>query len=173
MGATGATDDASSMSTHLGTHPTVPPAGTRDGASTGQVLAAPRSRFGRGLGYVLAGLPIGIPAFVIAVAGFALGVGTLVIWVGLPILVGLLAAARGFAAVERRNVEALTGARLPPHHYRTASGTGFTRLLRALRDPQSWRDLLHMVVAFPVRVASFVIAVTFVVGGAGGLVYVL
>jgi signal transduction histidine kinase len=36
-----------------------------------------------------------------------------------------------------------------------------------LADPQSWRDLLHAVIAFPVRLAMFVIAVVWTVGGLG------
>ena len=88
-------------------------------------------RFWRGMGYLLGGLPLAIVAFVIAVAGFSAGVGTLVVWVGLPVLVLTLRAARGFAVVERRSTEWATGRPLPPHHYRGAgggvSGGGSTR----------------------------------------------
>ncbi|MGH4025752.1 MAG: sensor histidine kinase [Pseudonocardiaceae bacterium] len=130
-------------------------------------------RLGRDFGYLLAGLPIGIAAFVVAVVGFCLGLGLFVVWLGLPVLVGTLAAARGFARLERSLVQSVTGAALPPHHYPAPSGRGLSRLLRALRDPQSWRDLLHMVLAFPLRVASFAISVPWVIGGLGGLLYVL
>lgn len=134
-----------------------------------------RIRLGRDLAYLLTGLPFGIAAFVVAVVGFLAGLGLSVLWLGLPVLVGTLAAARGFARVERRRVQAVTGAALPPHYYRTRpSGGGVTRrLLRALLDPQSWRDLLHMVLAFPLRVPSFAIAFGWLVGGLGGLLYVL
>ena len=90
------------------------------------------------------------------------GVGTLVVWLGVPLLAGTQAAARGFAGLERRRVDAVTGRPLPPHHYRTAGGAGLARLARSLLDPQSWRDLLHAVLAFPLRVVGFVIAVTLV-----------
>ncbi|WFB09392.1 sensor domain-containing protein [Streptomyces sp. LX-29] len=129
-------------------------------------------RFGRELGYLLTGLPLGIAAFVVAVAGFSFGLGTLVVWLGLPVLVGLLRAARGFARVERRRVESATGRALPPHHYRERGGSGFGGLVRALGDPQSWRDLLHMVVAFPARVVGFCLALTWTVGTVGELLYV-
>ncbi|MGH3942104.1 MAG: sensor histidine kinase, partial [Pseudonocardiaceae bacterium] len=138
-------------------------------------LAVPSGgrRLARGFGYLLAGLPVGIVAFVVAVAGFASGVGTLVVWIGLPILVGTLRAARGLATVERRAVCWVTGRELPPHYYRCARGRGLAWLLRALADPQSWRDLLHCVVAFPARVAAFVIAVSWAVGGLGSTLFVL
>lgn len=147
--------------------------------STRPVVPAPApvpahaARLRRGMGYLLGGLPLCIVALVVAVAGFAAGVGTLVVWLGLPILVLTLRACRGLAEVERRATVWATGRPLPPHHYRTPTGSGMSRLLRSLAEPQSWRDLLHAVVAFPVRIATFVIAVTWTVGGLGALLYVM
>ncbi len=106
-------------------------------------------RFWRGYGYLLGGLPLCIVAFVIAIAGFSVGVGTIVVWIGLPILAGTLRASRGLAGVERRATSWATGRALPPHHYREARGRGIGRLFSMLADPQSWRDLLHAVVALP------------------------
>jgi signal transduction histidine kinase len=131
-----------------------------------------KARFLRGLAYQLAGLPLGIVAFVVAVTGFAVGVGTLVIWLGVPVLAGTLLACRWLAQLERGLVAWVTGRELPPHHYRPARAKGLARLMWTLRDPQSWRDLLHAVVSFPVRVAAFVIAVVWTVGGLGGLLAV-
>jgi signal transduction histidine kinase len=121
--------------------------------------------FWRGYGYLLSGLPLAIVAFVIAIAGFAAGVSTLAVWLGLPILVGTLRACRGMARVERRGVEWATGHALPPHHYRESRGRGIGRLFSMLASPQSWRDLLHAVIGFPVAIAAFVIAVSWTVGG--------
>jgi len=132
---------------------------------TGPRTAA--QRFWRGYGYLLGGLPLCIVAFVIAVVGFAAGVGTIVVWLGLPILAGTLRASRGLAGVERRGAEWATGRPLPPHYYRETRGRGIGRLFSMLGDPQSWRDLLHSVVAFPVRLAMFIIAVVWTVGGLG------
>jgi signal transduction histidine kinase len=133
---------------------------------------AANSRFWRGYGYLLGGLPLAIVAFVVSVAGFAAGVPTLVVWVGVLILAGALRACRGLARVERRATEWATGRALPPHHYREPQGRGLMRMLSMLADPQSWRDLLHGVVAFPVRLVTFVLAVTWTVGGLGALLYV-
>jgi signal transduction histidine kinase len=135
------------------------PAVTRPATATG--------RFWRGYGYLLGGLPLCIVAFVIAIVGFAAGVGTIVVWLGLPILAGTLRASRGLAGVERRATEWATGRPLPPVHYREPRGRGIGRLFSMLADPQSWRDLLHAVVAFPVRLAIFVIALSWTVAGLG------
>lgn len=129
-------------------------------------------RLARRLGYLIVGLPLCIVAFALAVAGFAAGVGTLVVWVGLPILVGTLLVMRGFANLERRSAEWVSGRRLPPHHYRTPKGRGIGYLFSRLADAQSWRDLLHAIVAFPVTLAAFIIGITWTVGGLGGLLYI-
>jgi signal transduction histidine kinase len=145
--------------------------------ATGAVVGARavpgrRARFLRGLVYQLVGLPLGILAFVVAVAGFATGVGTLVVWVGVPVLAGTLLACRWFAHLERTLATWVTGRDIPPHHYRPQHGSGLSRMVWLLRDPQSWRDLLHAVVSFPVRIAAFVIAVVWTIGGLGGLLAV-
>jgi signal transduction histidine kinase len=129
--------------------------------------AARAHRLAPGYGYLLAGLPLGIVAFVVAITGFSVGIGTLVVWIGLPVLVATLVAARGLAAAERALVAAATGRELPPHHYREPD-----RFLGRLTDPQPWRDLLHAVVAFPLRVAAFSIALVWGVGGLGALLSV-
>lgn len=130
------------------------------------------SRIARSYAYLLAGFPLGIVAFVVAVTGLSVGAGTLVVWVGLPVLVATLAAARGFAGAERALVRA-AGRPLPPHHYAEPRGRGIRRLLSRLGDPQSWRDLLHAVIAFPVHVTTSVVAVTWGVTGVGGSLYLL
>lgn len=124
-------------------------------------------RLARGCAYLIAGLPLGIAAFTVAVTGLALGMGTLVVWVGLPVLVLTLAAARGFAAAERSLVRAATGRPLPAHHHRAPRGSGIGGLVSRLVDPQSWRDLLHAVVAFPVRVVTSSVTLAWGVGGLG------
>ncbi|GAA2622697.1 sensor domain-containing protein [Streptomyces axinellae] len=132
------------------------------------VSATARStgRFGREVGYLLSGLPLGIPAFVMMVAGFAVGVSTLVIMVGLPVLIGTLSVARYLARVESQQIGRVTGRPLPPLPPREARG-GWAALL----DAQSWRDLLHAVVAFPLRILTFSVALAWMAGGVGGLLY--
>ncbi|CAM5640376.1 histidine kinase OS=Streptomyces alboniger OX=132473 GN=CP975_20685 PE=4 SV=1 [Streptomyces alboniger] len=135
-------------------------------AETGPVA----HRFRRELGYLLSGLPLGMAAFTVAVTGFALGVSTLVVWIGLPILAGTLRAVRALANMERRRVVAVTGRPLPSQHLRPV-GTGWAGVLRAVREPQSWRDLVHLVVAFPFQVTTFSVALTWTLGGVGELLY--
>ena len=53
------------------------------------------------IAYLLLGWTIMLFAFVMVVTFTALGIGTAVIWVGLPILAFALLMARGFATMER------------------------------------------------------------------------
>ncbi|MDI2130709.1 sensor histidine kinase [Yinghuangia seranimata] len=130
-----------------------------------------KGRFWREYGYLLSGLPIGTAAFAIVIAGLSFGAGTLVIVAGIPVLAGTHQMARVFARGERRRVEAATGRALPPHHYTVPKAVPPSGWLAALRDPQSWRDSVHALVAFPVRVVTFCVAVTWTVGGVGELAY--
>ncbi len=128
-------------------------------------------RFWRELGYLLAGLPVGIAAFTVVITGLSLGVSTVVLVVGLPVLAGTLAAARAFAGWERRHVAAVTGQALPAPRYTEPEGLGLARTMQALRDGQSWRDVLHAVATLPIRVVTFSLALTWTLGGLGELLY--
>jgi len=165
LGPIGAGDEGGSM-TETASAPTTPLVAYRSTAGA--------DRLRRGMGYLLSGLPLAIVAFVVAVAGFATSVATLVVWLGLPILVLTLRASRGLAVVERRATRWATGRDLPPRHYRDRAPTDrrFSRLLAAMADPQSWRDLLHAVLGFPVRLAAAVIALSWALGGLGATLYV-
>jgi signal transduction histidine kinase len=142
----------------------------RGAAPAGRAVSTGWQRFWRGFAYQLAALPLGILAFVLAVTGFSVGLGTLIIWVGVPVLVGTLLVGRWTAAMERGLVGWASGHPLPPHHYRPTAGAGrLARLVNELRDPQSWRNLLHSVVAFPLRILGFSLGVAWTVGGLGGV----
>ncbi|GAB3192319.1 sensor histidine kinase [Geodermatophilus arenarius] len=122
-------------------------------------------------GYALLSLPVGIAAFVVAVTGVAVGVGTVVVWVGLAVLALTLLAARGFAALERAQLPAVLGHPVPRPAYLTPDGGRVRRLLTPLRDPQSWLDVLHAVARFPLAVLAFVVTVTFWALALGGITY--
>ncbi|MEV1292627.1 sensor domain-containing protein [Pseudonocardia sp. NPDC049635] len=132
-----------------------------------------RTRLGAQMTYLLAGLPLAVVSGVVVIVGLLLGAGTFVLWIGIPITVGTLAAARGFAELERRATEAATGRPLPPHHYRANRGRRLMgRLFRALADPQSWRDVAHAVTGLPLRAVTAAVALAWSVAGLGGLLYV-
>ncbi|GAA1815845.1 sensor histidine kinase [Luedemannella flava] len=130
------------------------------------VADPPRRGFMRTLGvdtaYAIAGFPIAIAAFVLVITGFSVGLGTLVIWVGLPILAGTLYVARGFAQLERMRIaQVLNHAMIPGIYKKARPGAGtWRRLLTPFADVQSWLDLTHAILRFPFAILSFVVTVT-------------
>jgi hypothetical protein len=135
--------------------------------------ATPRLRVGPSAGYVLTGFPLAVAAFVLLLTGFAVGISTLAITIGIAVLAGTLAAARVLARVERSRLDALFGFRTPRPAYRVPRGGKLGRAVSAGADPRRWLDLLHGIVAFPVAVATFSIVVAWFAGAIGGLGYVL
>jgi Putative sensor len=133
----------------------------------------PRLRVGEAAGYVLTGFPLAVAAFVLLIAGFTVGIGTLAVTVGIFVLAGTLAAARVLARVERTRLDALFGFRTPRPAYRTPRGGRLGRAVSAGADPRRWLDLLHGIIAFPVAVATFSIVVSWFAAAVGGLGYVL
>ena len=112
-------------------------------------------------GFTVLGFPLAIASFVVVVTGLSIGLGTLVIVVGLPILAGTLFVARLFADIERLRIPAVL--RLPRTRpmYRTSEpGDGlWKRIFTPLAQTQFWLDLVHGIVHFPIAVATFCVVV--------------
>ncbi|MEV0595647.1 sensor histidine kinase [Nonomuraea cavernae] len=123
--------------------------------------------------YTLVGFPTAVIAFALLVAGFAAGVGTAVVWIGVPILVGTLMIARGFADAERAWLaDVLERPPVRPRYKPAPAGAGrFRRLVNPLTSGQSWLDLLHGLLNFPISIVSFVVTVVFWALPLAGLTY--
>ena len=106
-------------------------------------------------------------------AGLSAGLGLVVVWVGVPILIGTLFAARAFAHLERIRLRSMLGREAPTPEYVVARDEAgpIRRLLTPLRDPQSWIDAAWGVVAFVTSLVAFVVTVTWWAMAAGGLTY--
>lgn len=125
--------------------------------------------------YTLVGFPTAVIAFVLLIAGMAVGVGTTVIWIGVPLLAGTLMIARGFADAERGWLsDVLKRPPVRPRYKPAPAGAGrFRRLVNPLTSGQSWLDLLHGIVNFPLAIVSFVLTVVFWAVPIAGLSYPL
>jgi len=122
-------------------------------------------------GYVLAGFPLAVVAFVVVVTGLTLGAGLLVVWIGVAVLPAALLAARALATAERAWLPAVLGRPLPRPAYLRAEGRPVRKLTTPLRDPQAWLDAVHAIVRFPLAIFAFVVTVTFWSITVGGLTY--
>lgn len=125
--------------------------------------------------YTLVGFPTAVIAFVLLVAGMAVGVGTTVVWIGVPLLAGTLMIARGFADAERGWLsDVLKRPPVRPRYKPAPAGAGrFRRLVNPLTSGQSWLDLLHGIFNFPLAIVSFVLTMVFWAIPIAGLSYPL
>ncbi|MEV0998068.1 sensor domain-containing protein [Nonomuraea sp. NPDC050202] len=125
--------------------------------------------------YTLVGFPTTLIGFVLMVAGFAAGLGTAVVWIGVPLLAGTLMIARGFADAERGWLsDVLRRPPVRPRYKPVPQGAGrFRRLINPLTSGQSWLDLLHGVINLPFAIIGFVLTVVFWAIPLGGLTYPL
>jgi signal transduction histidine kinase len=107
--------------------------------------------------FLLLGLPTSVVALVVVVAGFTLGGVFAVTIVGLPVLLGLLLAARFLAYVERWRAGLLLG-RIAAS-YRAADSPGFWSRIKTIGfDPASWRDLLWLLILTPIGFGEAIVA---------------
>jgi hypothetical protein len=124
---------------------------------------------GRNLAAIMGMFVVSLIAFVVCVTLFSLGLGLLVLFVGLFILVACLVVA-GWSS--RMTMALLDYAGITLAHTRyPVPGPGLRGKLRRLAHPQSWRDLLHVLINFILSVISFSLALTWVFGGLGGVTY--
>ncbi|WP_328464651.1 sensor histidine kinase [Actinoplanes sp. NBC_00393] len=122
--------------------------------------------------YVLLGFPIGLITIVLCLTGFAVGIGTVIIWVGLPILVATLGMSRGFAILERARMGPVLRRRIPHPMYRTARADGWVRkMLSPLADAQSWLDMVHGIFRFIPSTLAFCFVITWWSVTVAGLTY--
>jgi signal transduction histidine kinase len=131
------------------------------------------SRLGRDAAYTILGLPLAVVGFALSIAFFSASLGTLVVYIGIPLLAVTLLMARGFADIERVRLRQLTDTPVPRPHYEPApQGAGwFRRVTTPMRQPQSWLDLLYNVLNLPVAIVAFVLPVTWWAAALGGLTY--
>lgn len=140
------------------------PAETEDDPLTSMI-----KNTGRNFAAIMGMFAVSLAAFIACTALFSLGLGLLVVVVGLFILVGCLIVA-GWSSRMTMALLSYVGITLRPTHY-PAAGPGFRGKLRRLAYPQSWRDLLHVLINFILSVITFLLATTWVFGGLGGVTY--
>lgn len=113
------------------------------------------------IAFLLLSFPLGLLYFLLMVIGLAVGVSTLILWIGLPILFATLVLIRGVATIERRMAVNLLHVTFPAQHYpHEASQQGFFRHFGAvLRDPLTWTSTIYIFLKLPLGIISFTLAV--------------
>jgi signal transduction histidine kinase len=111
--------------------------------------------------------------FVLVVVGLALAVGLAVLVFGVLLLPLTAYVARGHAFFERLRLQGMMRWPAPtPTYLRAPAEAGFwRRSLNALRDPQSWLDLLWSLLSPITGTVAFAVVVAWWAGALGGLSY--
>jgi hypothetical protein len=113
--------------------------------------------------YLLASFPLGIFYFVFMLTGLLVGFALLVIWIGIPILLFMLAAWYGFILFEREQARYLLGAGIRPFSKTDDKESSiWNRFTRYLGNPVTWKGLAYLFIKFPFGIINFVVLVTLV-----------
>ncbi|MFB4272744.1 sensor domain-containing protein [Nonomuraea sp. GTA35] len=134
-----------------------------------------RHRLATDTRYTLLGLPMAVLHFAVVVAGISAGLGTAVVFVGLPILAATAAAARNLADFERFALPGVLGRPVarPPYRPAPAWAGWFRRTMNPLAGGQAVLDLLYGILAFPISLAASVVAAVWWIGTLAGLTFPL
>ncbi|HEU5474890.1 MAG TPA: sensor domain-containing protein [Actinophytocola sp.] len=107
---------------------------------------------------MLGGYPLSLIGFVMLVTMLAVGLGTLVIWVGVPMMMIATQLIYGLAAAHRGLIKATLGVQIPtPRRERT--GSVLQKWRQQLTDAQTWRNLAYLMITFPISVVEFALAI--------------
>ncbi|MCE7008246.1 sensor histidine kinase [Kibdelosporangium philippinense] len=104
--------------------------------------------------YLLTSFITAVTWFPLVVGLLSASFGTLVVWVGFPLLTFTMMLIRGFARIERRLVYATLGYYIPDP-YRPVPAGLFGWFKGRFFDPATWRDLLYLFILLPVSMFSF------------------
>jgi hypothetical protein len=111
--------------------------------------------------YMILSLATGIAYFTIVVTGLSTAGGMLVLIVGIPLFMLVLAIVRGLSLFEGRLVETLLGTRMPRRLRPTPPDFGFwQRMLFWLKDGRTWASMAYELLMLPIGIVYFTFAVT-------------
>lgn len=115
--------------------------------------------------YLLLALPLGIAYFVYTITLLSVSIGLAVIWVGIPLLVGLLVSLRGIGAAERGTANIMLDAQiLPPGRRRSREAeqgrqSWWLRTWDIVADSHAWKVALWTLMRLVLGVVGFAVAI--------------
>ncbi|HUG13494.1 MAG TPA: sensor histidine kinase [Thermomicrobiales bacterium] len=125
----------------------------------GLLRAAFSSEPWRAAAFMLSSFVLGIFWFVVLVTLLATGSGMAVGLIGIPILIAAVYVWQQGARSERWRIGALLQEPIPDPYRPTPAGSWWDRFKSLVTDWAIWRDLLYLILLFPIGVIEFVILV--------------
>jgi hypothetical protein len=124
----------------------------------------------RNIAYLLLAFPLGIFYFVFLITGISLGVSLSIIWIGIPMLIGVLWLSRSFAKLERRltnsflQTDIMQPSELP-------SGSGFWQSAKRLITSEgTWAEVFYLFSKFILGTLSFTLVISLLATSVGLMV---
>jgi signal transduction histidine kinase len=126
----------------------------------GPVRLARESLTWRSATYLLLHFPLGLAYFIALVVLLSVSAATVIIWVGVLGLALTMILWRGAAILERRLVRLAFGVDMSSPYRPLPTGAGLFKKWKAMAvDPATWKDLVYLLLAFPLGTAEFAISV--------------
>ena len=119
------------------------------------VIAKPQTW--RNIGYLLLAFPLGIFYFVFLVTGLSLGFGLFITLLGIPILIGVLAASYGLGEFERTTTNLLLDQDTPPSHRLEVPGGLWPKIKALVGSSETWKRIWYLFTEFFFGIFSFVL----------------
>lgn len=110
--------------------------------------------------YLLLGFPLGMAYFVFLMAGLSTGVSLLIVFIGIPILIGVLEACRGLSAFERLLTRTMLHLNIPAPPAVPSTPGVLPKLKAQFGNAVTWKSLAYLGLKFPFGIAAFVVLVT-------------
>ncbi len=114
----------------------------------------------RNVGYLLLAFPLGIFYFVFLVTGLSLGFGLFITLMGIPILVGVLAAAYGMGEFERATTNLLLDQDTPASDRLQVSGGMWEKTKALVGSSETWKRVFYLFAMFPFGIVGFTLVTT-------------
>lgn len=109
--------------------------------------------------YLLLSFFLGLAYFIVLVTGFAVGMSTLVVWIGVPILFATVWLCRQLAAFERALAMRMLGVQIAPMSIHSSRRAGWWRTFQELlSSAMTWKALAYLFLKFPLGLCCFVFA---------------
>jgi hypothetical protein len=119
------------------------------------------------IAYLLLAFPLGLFYFIFLVIGVSLGFSLAIIWIGLPVLLGVLLLSRTFADLERHLTNQFLGTNIAMLQSTTQPQTLWQRAKNVVMDSSTWAEIFYLFSKFVLGIISFAVVISLVATSLG------
>lgn len=106
--------------------------------------------------YLLLSFPLGLFYFVFLISGLSVGASLLIIWIGIPIVISMVASWWAFGKFERWLAMSLLNVEINEMSYDAGYGSLFERYKQHMLNPVTWKSLAYLMIKFPLGLMNFI-----------------